>query len=85
MTGDIARYQIDYILVKNHFTNQVKFCKAYPSANGNSDHSNYCYETRHVSCYLPYAGSAKDELFVSCSLSIGQYRKDVRALITAVW
>ncbi|CAI6362550.1 unnamed protein product [Macrosiphum euphorbiae] len=39
MPGDIARYQIDYILVKNRFKNQVKFCKTYPSADCDSDHN----------------------------------------------
>ncbi|XP_050059858.1 craniofacial development protein 2-like [Aphis gossypii] len=37
--GDIARYQIDYILVKNRFKNQVTFCKAYLSADCDSDHN----------------------------------------------
>lgn len=39
MSGDIARYQIDYILVKNRFKNQVKFSKSYPSADCDSDHN----------------------------------------------
>jgi len=39
MPGDIARYQVDYILVKNRFKNQVKFYKAYPSAYCDSDHN----------------------------------------------
>jgi len=39
MPGDIARYQIDYILVKNRFKNQVKFSKSYPSADCDSDHN----------------------------------------------
>lgn len=39
MPGDIARYQIDYILVKNRFKNQVKFCKTYPSTDCESDHN----------------------------------------------
>ncbi|CAI6371778.1 unnamed protein product [Macrosiphum euphorbiae] len=49
MSGDIARYQIDYILVKNRFKNQVKFCKAYPSADCDSDHNLVIakFELRH--------------------------------------
>lgn len=39
MPDNIARYQIDYILVKNRFQNQVKFYKAYPSAYCDSDHN----------------------------------------------
>ncbi|KAL4152963.1 hypothetical protein QTP88_000796 [Uroleucon formosanum] len=39
MPGDIARYQIDYILLKNRFKKQVKFCKTYPSADCDSDHN----------------------------------------------
>jgi exonuclease III len=39
MPGENARYQIDYILVKNRFKNQVKFGKTYPSADCDSDHN----------------------------------------------
>ncbi|CAI6343800.1 unnamed protein product [Macrosiphum euphorbiae] len=37
--GDIARYQIDYIMTKQRFRNQIKQCKAYPGADINSDHN----------------------------------------------
>ena len=37
--GDIGRYQIDYILVKERFRNQVKDCKSYPGADIDSDHN----------------------------------------------
>ncbi|XP_025419604.1 craniofacial development protein 2-like [Sipha flava] len=39
MPGDIARYQINYILIKNRFKNQMKFCKTCPSADCDSDHN----------------------------------------------
>jgi len=39
MLGDPGRYQIDFILVRNRFKNQVKSCKTYPSADINSDHN----------------------------------------------
>ena len=39
MPGDIERYQIDYILIKQRFRNQVKDCRSYPSADINSDHN----------------------------------------------
>ena len=39
MPGDIARYQIDYILVRERYKNQVKQCKSYPGADINSDHN----------------------------------------------
>lgn len=39
MPGDIGRFQIDFILVKKRFKNQVKNCKAYPGADADSDHN----------------------------------------------
>lgn len=39
MPDDMARYQIDYILVKNRFKNQVKFIKSYPNADCDCDHN----------------------------------------------
>ena len=39
MPGDIGRYQIDYIIVKNRYRNQVKSCKTYPGADVDSDHN----------------------------------------------
>jgi len=39
MPGDIEKYQIDFILVKNRFRNQVNSCKAYPGADIGRDHS----------------------------------------------
>lgn len=39
MPGDIARYQIDYILVKQRFKNQVKDSRSFPGADINSDHN----------------------------------------------
>lgn len=39
MPGDINRYQIDYIMVKNRFWNQVKESRSYPGADINSDHN----------------------------------------------
>jgi len=36
--GDTARYQIDYIMNKQSFKNQIKQCKTYPGADINSDH-----------------------------------------------
>ena len=39
MPGDINRYQIDYIMVKNRFKNQVKESRSYPGADIDSDHN----------------------------------------------
>lgn len=39
MPGDINRYQIDYIMVKNRFKNQVKESRSYPEADIDSDHN----------------------------------------------
>lgn len=39
MPGDLGRYQIDFILVRNRFKNQVKSCNTYPGADINSDHN----------------------------------------------
>ncbi|KAL4141626.1 hypothetical protein QTP88_004234 [Uroleucon formosanum] len=39
MPGDIGRYQIDYIIVRKRFRNQVHRCKTYPGADVNSDHN----------------------------------------------
>lgn len=39
MPGEIAHYQIYYILVKNCSKNQLKFCKTYPCADCDSDHN----------------------------------------------
>ena len=37
--GDIGRYQIEYILVKKRFRNQVKDCKSYPGADIDNDYN----------------------------------------------
>ena len=37
MSGDIGRYHIDYILVKQRFRNQVKDCRNYLRADVDSD------------------------------------------------
>lgn len=37
--GDINRYQIDYIIIKNRFKNQTKDSRNYPGADVNSDHN----------------------------------------------
>uniref|UniRef100_A0A8D8YQU9 Craniofacial development protein 2 n=1 Tax=Cacopsylla melanoneura TaxID=428564 RepID=A0A8D8YQU9_9HEMI len=39
MPGDIARYQIDFIMVKQRFRNQVKDSRSYPAADVGSDHN----------------------------------------------
>ena len=39
MPGDLGRYQIDFILVRNRFKNQIKSCNTYPGAGINSDHN----------------------------------------------
>lgn len=31
--GDTARHQIDYIIIKQKYRNQVNQCKAYPDAD----------------------------------------------------
>jgi len=37
--GDVSRNQIDYILVKDRFKNNVKKCKTFPGADIGSDHN----------------------------------------------
>ena len=37
-SGDIVRHQIDYIMIKKRFRNNVKQTKAYPGADINSEH-----------------------------------------------
>lgn len=37
--GDINRYQIDYIMVKNRLKNQIKESRSYPGADIDSDHN----------------------------------------------
>ncbi|KAI5718650.1 hypothetical protein M8J77_024598 [Diaphorina citri] len=37
--GDVRRAQIDYIMVKNRFKNQIKNCRSYPAADIGSDHN----------------------------------------------
>lgn len=39
MPGDTGIYQIDYIIAKNRFKNQVKDSRNYPGALINSDHN----------------------------------------------
>ena len=39
MPGDIGRYQIDYVLVKERYKNGVKNCRAYPGMDVYSDHN----------------------------------------------
>ena len=39
MPGDLGRFQIDYILVKQRYRNAVKNSKAYPGADVDSDHN----------------------------------------------
>jgi len=39
MPGDINRYQLDYILVKNRYKNQIKSSKSYPVVDIDSDHN----------------------------------------------
>ncbi|XP_025425301.1 craniofacial development protein 2-like [Sipha flava] len=37
--GNITRYQIDFILVKNKYKNQITFCYVYPGFDVDSDHN----------------------------------------------
>jgi endonuclease/exonuclease/phosphatase family metal-dependent hydrolase len=39
MPGDVGRYQIDFIMVRNRFKNQVKDSRSYPGADIDSDHN----------------------------------------------
>lgn len=39
MPGDIRRYQINYIIVRKRYKNQVHRCKIYPGNDVNSDHN----------------------------------------------
>ena len=39
MPGDIGRYQLDYILVRQRFRNQIKDCRSYAGADIDSDHN----------------------------------------------
>ncbi|XP_060873900.1 craniofacial development protein 2-like [Metopolophium dirhodum] len=43
--GDTAIYQIDYIITKQRFKNQIKQCKTYPGADIDSDHNLIIMET----------------------------------------
>lgn len=38
MPRNISRYQIDFIMVKNSFINQAKYCRSYPGVDINSDY-----------------------------------------------
>jgi len=46
MPGGGNRYQLDYILVKKIYRNQVKQSKSYPGADINSDHNLVIMETK---------------------------------------
>jgi predicted dithiol-disulfide oxidoreductase (DUF899 family) len=39
MPGDIGRYQLDYILVKQRYRNSVKNSRSFPGADIDSDHN----------------------------------------------
>lgn len=39
MPGDIDRYKIYYVLVKNCSKNQLKFCETYPCADCDNYHN----------------------------------------------
>lgn len=44
--GDTARYQLDYILVKSRYKNQVKYSPSFPGAEIDSDHKLVMMECR---------------------------------------
>jgi len=46
MPGGGKRYQLDYILVRKRYRNQVKQSKSYPGADINSNHNLLIMETR---------------------------------------
>ena len=46
MPGDIGRYQIDYIMVKQRFRNSVKKSCSYPGADADSDHNLVCMKVK---------------------------------------
>ena len=37
--GDVGRYQIDYIIVRQRFMNSVKNSLSFPAADADSDHN----------------------------------------------
>lgn len=39
LPGDINRYQLDYIMIKNRYENQIKSSKSFPGADIDSDHN----------------------------------------------
>jgi hypothetical protein len=43
---DRTRYQIDYILVRRKYKNQVKHCKTYPEADINIEHNLVAMESQ---------------------------------------
>jgi len=46
MPGGVNRYQLDYILVRKRYRNQVKQSKSYPGTDIDSDHNLIIMETR---------------------------------------
>jgi len=49
MPGDINIYQINYIMVKKRFRNQVKDCRSYPGADIDSDHNLLMMKSNQIS------------------------------------
>lgn len=39
MPGNIGRYEIDYIMIKRGYRQQIHMCKAFPGADYNTGHN----------------------------------------------
>lgn len=62
---DTASYQINYLITKQHFKNQIKQCKTYSGADINSDHNLIIMETQ-----LIYKKTEKLELLKNGTLRL---------------
>lgn len=71
MPGDIARYQIDYTLVKNIFKKQVNFSKSYPSADCDSHHNLLV-----MKCELRYRKRKNNEKTKYCQYNIQSLKNE---------
>ena len=74
MPGDIGRYQIDYISIKQIFRNQVKDCKSYPGGDIDSDHN-----TLIIKCSLKSKTTKQQR---QINLMLENSRKETRKLLT---
>jgi hypothetical protein len=73
MPEDIAIYQIDYILVRGRYKNQVKQCKSYPGADINSDQNLVIMESQQR--YKKIKKTRQEPRWDSKSLAEKDYRE----------